>query len=213
MSAVDELSPEEQEAYELITSRGQLYQSDLWKALDADSRKGTTLARSLAEKGLINRQKTTSEGRVTYLLTPTANTSDTTADTPSSSSAAAETGQEPRETSGEDKSRGLSEREQRAVELIRERDGIYQSEFWKELDVTSRTGSRIATNLMEKGAIRREEAVYNGQRTYLLLPAKRELDFSLLMAGDEISPFVGKDDLDPIESEEFTQWILRLTEE
>jgi hypothetical protein len=62
--------------------------------------------------------------------------------------------------------------------------GIYQSEFWKALDVSSRTGSRIATSLEEEGLIRREEATYNGQRTYRLLPATKDLDFSLLMAGD-----------------------------
>lgn len=37
-------------------------------------------------------------------------------------------------------------------------------------------------------------------------------DFSLLMAGDMLSPFVGEDDIDP-QSGAFTQWIMKLAYE
>jgi uncharacterized membrane protein len=53
MSTTETLSPDETQAYELITARDGLLQSELWKALDATSRKGSRLATSLEEKGLI----------------------------------------------------------------------------------------------------------------------------------------------------------------
>ncbi len=106
----------------------------------------------------------------------------------------------------------LSEDERRGLELIRETGGIHQSDFWKELDVSSRTGSRIAESLEEKGLIEREDAVYQGHNTYLLRPTARDLDFSLLMAGDMLSPFIGEEEIDP-NDDQFTQWLMNLAYE
>ena len=106
----------------------------------------------------------------------------------------------------------LSEDERRALELIREEGGIYQSDFWKALDISSRKGSRIAESLGEKELIQREEAVYNGHNTYLLKPRTRDLDFSLLMAGDMLTPFIGEEEVDP-QSEAFSQWLMNLAYE
>ena len=53
----------------------------------------------------------------------------------------------------------LSEDERAGLELVRETGGIYQSEFWKRLDVSSRKGSRIVESLLEEELINREEAV------------------------------------------------------
>lgn len=106
----------------------------------------------------------------------------------------------------------LSEDERAGLELVRESGGIYQSEFWKELDVSSRKGSRIVESLLEKELIDREEAVYEGHRTYFLSPIARDLDFSLLMAGDMLSPFVGEEDINP-QSDAFSQWIMNLAYE
>jgi DNA-binding MarR family transcriptional regulator len=103
----------------------------------------------------------------------------------------------------------LSEDERRGLELVREMGGIYQSDFWKELDVSSRKGSRIAESLTEADLIQREETVYDGHNTYHLTPAPRDLDFSLLMAGDMLSPFVGEEDVDP-QDEAFSQWMMSL---
>ncbi|MFW5965574.1 MAG: helix-turn-helix transcriptional regulator [Halodesulfurarchaeum sp.] len=109
---------------------------------------------------------------------------------------------------------GLSDDEARALELVRERGVIHQSAFWKELDVSSRKGSRLATSLEEAGLIKREETVYEGNRTYRLEPVVQEadLDFSLLMAGDMLSPFVGEENINP-ESDRFSQWIMNLVYE
>jgi len=108
----------------------------------------------------------------------------------------------------------LSEDEARALELVRERGSIYQSDFWKELDVSSRKGSRIAKKLAEKELVAREQAVYKGNTTYLLKPVihDEDLDFSLLMAGDMLSPFVGEEEVDP-RSDAFSQWIMNLVYE
>lgn len=108
----------------------------------------------------------------------------------------------------------LSEDELKGLELVRERGGIHQSEFWKELDFSSRKGSRIASNLEEAGLVERENAVYEGNTTYYIRPVVRDedLDFSLLMAGDMLSPFVGEENVNP-KSDRFSQWIMNLVYE
>lgn len=73
---------------------------------------------------------------------------------------------------------GLSENERAGLELIRETGGIHQSDFCKELDVSSRKGSRIVEALESVELIQREEAVYEGQRTYYFEPTARDFDFS-----------------------------------
>lgn len=106
----------------------------------------------------------------------------------------------------------LSEDEYAGLELVRETGGIHQSDFWKELGVSSRKGSRIVETLLEHGLVRRESAVYQGHNTYFITPAARDLDFSLLMAGDMLSPFIGEEEVDP-QSDAFTQWIMNLAYE
>ena len=259
----DELSPSEQAALECIVSEGELPQSDLWKALDLSSRGGSRIATSLAEKGFIEREETTYEGRVTYLLTPIktdqstptkASTTPTTTQTeeasqppgsaqsPDHSRAARETAAEnedednanierqsqtapgthqrhdsptPERQAATGEAHGLNNREQRALALIEREGGLPQSELWKTLGITSRTGSRVATALEDQGLIKREQTVYEGQRTYLLSPRRdpADLDFSLLIAGNRLSPLIGEDALDPITSDAFTQWLLRLASE
>jgi len=106
----------------------------------------------------------------------------------------------------------LNEDERAGLELVRESGGIHQSDFWKELDVSSRKGSRIVESLVEKDLVNREEAVYKGHNTYFISPTARDLDFRLLMAGDMISPFVGEEEVDP-NSNTFSQWIMNLAYE
>jgi len=103
----------------------------------------------------------------------------------------------------------LSDSQQRGLELIEEVGGIHQSELWKELDVSSRTGSRIVDRLLEAELIERTETRYNGRKTYYLEPTKINLDYRLLMAGDMLSPLIGEDNADP-QSDVFTQWVMNL---
>ena len=106
----------------------------------------------------------------------------------------------------------LTEDERGGLELVRETGGIHQSEFWKELDVSSRKGSRIVESLAEQELVDREETVYDGHNTYYISPVARDLDFSLLMAGDMLSPFIGEEEVDP-QSDAFSQWIMNLAYE
>jgi hypothetical protein len=106
----------------------------------------------------------------------------------------------------------LTEDERRGLALVRETGGIHQSDFWKELDVSSRTGSRIVESLEERELIQREETVYNGHNTYLISPTSKDLEFSLLMAGDMLSPFVADEDVDP-RDDAFSRWIMNLAYE
>jgi DNA-binding MarR family transcriptional regulator len=106
----------------------------------------------------------------------------------------------------------LSEDERAGLELVRQSGGIHQSDFWKELDVSSRKGSRIAEKLASAELIERQDTVYNGHNTYLLTPAARDLDFALLMAGDMLSPFIGEEEIDA-RSDAFSQWIMNLAYE
>ena len=200
MSTPLQLSSAEQQAYETITTADEVYQSELWKRLDISSRKGSRLARSLAKYGLIERTQSTHNGRTTYLLTPSEDE-----ETPVTSADSDQPQPGTVETEGD-----LTPRQQQALDLVRETKGLYQSELWKELDVSSRTGTRIATALEEKGMIERESAVHNGHTTYLLTPRTQDLDFSLLMAGDLFVPFANEEQLDP-QSDAFTDWLLQLS--
>ncbi len=103
----------------------------------------------------------------------------------------------------------LSEEELAGLELIRETKGIHQSDFWKELDISSRQGSRVVDTLLEEELIERFETVYKGNRTYFLRPISRDLDFSLLMAGDMLSPLIGEESVDET-SDRFSQWVMQL---
>ncbi|HKU49194.1 MAG TPA: transcriptional regulator [Nitrososphaera sp.] len=58
------------------------------------------------------------------------------------------------------------------------KEGILQSELWKELDLTSRDGSRVAIRLEKKSLIRREKMLENGRWTYKLFAVKLPVDTS-----------------------------------
>ncbi|RQD81826.1 Lrp/AsnC family transcriptional regulator, partial [Methanosalsum natronophilum] len=59
--------------------------------------------------------------------------------------------------------------EESAFHVIKKKkDGIYQNELWKELEIDSRKCSRIISKLLEEGLVTRESAVSNGSRTYLI---------------------------------------------
>jgi MarR family. len=103
----------------------------------------------------------------------------------------------------------LSESQQRGLELIEETGGLHQSELWKELNVSSRTGSRIVDRLLEAELIERTETMYNGRKTYYLTPTDTDLNYRLLIAGDMLSPFIGEGEVD-LHSDVFTQWVMNL---
>ena len=65
---VSELSGNDKLAFEEISSRGWMLQSELWKVLDVSSRTGSRIAKRLADKGVIRREETVADGNTTYKL-------------------------------------------------------------------------------------------------------------------------------------------------
>jgi len=192
----ESLSENEKEAVEYIRSADDAHQSQLWKALDVTSRTGSRIAKRLEEKGVVRREQTTHDGNNTYRLVLADEYRDEE-----------ETGEDDDEepTAGYE----LDSTERSALRLVESEGALPQSELWKELDVSSRKGSRIANSLEDRGLIEREEDVYEGNRTYILYPVVEKLDYSLLVAGDMISPFIGEENPDP-RSGSFTEWVYEL---
>jgi DNA-binding MarR family transcriptional regulator len=192
----DSLSENEKEAVEYIKSADDAYQSQLWKALDVTSRTGSRIAKRLEEKGVVRREQTTHDGNNTYRLVLAEEYRDE---------------EETEEDEVEEPTAGyeLDSDERRALRLVESEGEIPQSELWKELDVSSRKGSRIASSLEDRGLIEREEGVHEGNRTYILYPVVEKLDYSLLVAGDMISPFIGEENPNP-RSGSFTEWVYEL---
>ena len=68
--------------------------------------------------------------------------------------------------------------ERRALEIILNKgeEGILQSELWKELEASSRVGSRISLNLGKKNLITRQRELSDGRWTYRVFVNIRSLD-------------------------------------
>ncbi len=68
----------------------------------------------------------------------------------------------------------------RVYKLVVERgkDGVLQSEIWKELGLTSRDGSRLAIRLEKRGMIRRVKVLDDGRWTYKLTPLRLPANIS-----------------------------------
>jgi hypothetical protein len=60
-------------------------------------------------------------------------------------------------------------------------DGVLQSELWRELDATSREGSRIALKLETKGLILREKELFEGRWTYRLFPKRKPVSLDSII--------------------------------
>lgn len=92
-------------------------------------------------------------------------------------------------------------------------DGVLQSELWRELDATSREGSRIALKLETKGLILRQKELYEGRWTYRLYPKRKPaslnsiIDAPCLMCPND--PRCGAwSPISPNDCPRLTSWIL-----
>lgn len=56
------------------------------------------------------------------------------------------------------------------------KEGILQSRLWKDLNLTSRDGSRIAMRLEKRGLVTRHRVLENGRWTYRLVALRLPLD-------------------------------------
>jgi Lrp/AsnC family leucine-responsive transcriptional regulator len=107
------------------------------------------------------------------------------------------------------------ELEEMALSLIRgHREGVFQNELWKEMEIDSRKCSRVVAKLLKDELIIREPAVSNGARTYLLKVAEEEKpSFELLLVGDMFSPCAGcRDACQPEYCLKLADWVYYLME-
>ncbi len=68
-------------------------------------------------------------------------------------------------------------------------EGVIQSNLWKELEMDSRTCSRIIKYLLETETVAREE-IKGGSFLIKAIVAEKEIDPMLFMAGDSLLPCV-----------------------
>jgi len=104
----------------------------------------------------------------------------------------------------------LTESEQKALKVINNEKEVYQKEISDKIGCSDGYASKIANKLLENDLINRIKE--ENSNAYILQATKKDaedLDFSLLMAGDMISPFVGENKID-IHSDRFTQWLMNL---
>ncbi len=68
-----------------------------------------------------------------------------------------------------------SDLEHKALQFIANTgdEGVLQSNLWRQLNASSREGSRIALKLEGKGLVRRERELFCGRWTYRLYPKRK----------------------------------------
>ncbi|MFB6283226.1 MAG: helix-turn-helix transcriptional regulator [Halobacteria archaeon] len=218
---MSELTAEEKRVLENIETGKVDYQSEVWKQIEgiSGSSQASKYVESLVEEGYLTKEEATHpDGYKTYAL--------------ELSDGSGGGSQHEGDTDGEHDGEGgdeedmveeiegeveeippneLEGRQLRAYDLIQD-EVNYQSELWKNMDVSSRTGTRIAKALEKKGLIEREEVKHpDGYNTYELETTADAVDHSLLIAGDILSPFVGIEpgQADPFDSA-FDTWIFSL---
>jgi len=113
-----------------------------------------------------------------------------------------------------------NELEYKALNVIsnKGKDGVLQSELWRELDATSREGSRIALKLETKGLILREKELFEGRWTYRLFPKRKPaslnsiIDSPCLMCPND-QRCGASCPISPNECPRLTAWILGIDEQ
>ncbi len=103
----------------------------------------------------------------------------------------------------------LTELQKEAINVIEKNNSVYQNELSEIIDCSKGYVSQLAIKLSENNFIKREK---DNAGKYVLKPVKKDpkdLDFSLLLAGNEISPFIRDDDVD-IKGDRFTNWLMNL---
>ena len=95
-------------------------------------------------------------------------------------------------------------------------EGVLQSELWRNMNASSREGSRISIKLENKGLIYRERELHNGRWTYRLYSKRRPVSIDsiitcpCLTCPDNPRCEVGST-ISPNNCEKLTVWILDLT--
>jgi len=73
--------------------------------------------------------------------------------------------------------------EQKALQLVMNagEQGLLQSELWRNVDASSREGSRISLKLEKKGLIYREKELSNGRWTYRLFSMRQPVSIDSIL--------------------------------
>ncbi|MCX8170664.1 MAG: Lrp/AsnC family transcriptional regulator [Candidatus Bathyarchaeota archaeon] len=108
-----------------------------------------------------------------------------------------------------------SDLEQKAFEIIMRsgEKGILQSDLWREINATSREGSRISIRLENKGLIYRKPEISRGRWTYRLYPKRQMvsvdsiIDCPCIPCEESLRCGAGGR-FSPNDCEKLTQWIL-----
>jgi hypothetical protein len=112
-----------------------------------------------------------------------------------------------------------SDLEQKALQFIIRTgdDGVLQSSLWRDLDASSREGSRIVLKLERKGLIRREKELSEGRWTYRIYPLRKPATINSIIDCPcltcETSVRCGAyGAISPINCEALTEWISSLAQ-
>ncbi len=113
-----------------------------------------------------------------------------------------------------------SELEHKALRFIANTGdgGVLQSDLWRQLDASSREGSRIALKLENKGLIRRERELFGGRWTYRLYPKRKPasinsiIDCPCLTCSESIR-CGAYGATSPNDCEKLTEWLANLARE
>jgi hypothetical protein len=104
--------------------------------------------------------------------------------------------------------------EKRALQLINEagEEGILQSKMWKNLDVTSREGSRLALKFEEKGVVERRKVLHGGRWTYKLFSQTKPVTIDSIkdcpcIICEELDKCFSGGQLSPLQCLHLTVWI------
>ncbi|HDO41826.1 transcriptional regulator [Candidatus Bathyarchaeota archaeon] len=106
--------------------------------------------------------------------------------------------------------------EQKALNIIMSRGekGILQSDLWREMNASSREGSRISIRLESKGLIYREPELSRGRWTYRLYSKRQPISIDSIidcpcLSCEEISRCGAGSNISPNDCEKLTRWILK----
>ncbi len=98
--------------------------------------------------------------------------------------------------------------------LERGKDGVLQSEVWKELGLSSRDGSRLAIRLERRGLIGRVKTLEEGRWTYKLRPLRFPTDMASIEKAPCItSPYesgcITNGEIDPLVCPSIGPWVIQ----
>ncbi len=112
-----------------------------------------------------------------------------------------------------------SDFEQKALRFISNNGekGVLQSQLWRQLDASSREGSRVAIKLEHRGLIRRERELRQGRWTYRLYPKRKAASINSIINSpcltcSETIRCGAYGEVSPNDCDKLTGWIVDLTQ-